>query len=151
MKACRNCGSGGSRGEKVNGVVRITCFDCKHSEPLSEWVTSRTSDIRPDEFPASLVNSRVNELSPEALGQIVEAIESDKIAISLPYAIDKLTDALMTDADYRRSWQANIAMAFYDAYQEEYGVTINKGSEVVHKIANNGAKRFLDNLIRDVK
>lgn len=55
-----------------------------------------------------------------------------------------LCNALKTDSGYYIGWQANIAMAMYDECLEQ-------GSEMpkdkLHKICNDGAKRFLNQLI----
>lgn len=48
---------------------------------------------------------------------------------------------LRRDPEYYYAWQANIAMAFKDEYNECTGY---KNKEDIHKIANNGAKRFLN-------
>jgi len=94
----------------------------------------------------------VTELSPEALGQIVEAVNGDKITVSLPLAIKKLTDALVSDPDYRRSWQASIAMAFQDELGEARDIGNLKLDEIdFHRVSNEAASRFLDNLTREVK
>lgn len=60
-------------------------------------------------------------------------------------AVDTLVAALSedkSDGSYYYSWQANIAMAFKD----EGGLFTynNLTPELLHKIANDGAKRFLD-------
>jgi hypothetical protein len=57
--------------------------------------------------------------------------------------IADLVEALK-DADYRRSWQANIAMAFYDAYRQY-------PNEDLHKVANIAADHFLNLLCHDDK
>jgi hypothetical protein len=59
--------------------------------------------------------------------------------------IEKLIEALKEDkseGSYYYSWQANIAVAMQDAYAEAEDKTD------IHKISNDGAKRFLDLLIR---
>lgn len=57
-------------------------------------------------------------------------------------AIDHLCNAIKTDAGYRQTWKANIAMAFQDEYRREY---LHKG---VWEIANKAADNFLDLLIQ---
>lgn len=52
-------------------------------------------------------------------------------------AIDVLTKELIGDPDYRRSWHANIAMAFKDSY------TWNEDKLDINKIANDAADYFL--------
>ena len=59
--------------------------------------------------------------------------------------IEKLIKELRKDnseGSYYYSWQANIAMAMYDAYNRA------KDKNDIHKISNEGAKAFLDLLIR---
>lgn len=47
-----------------------------------------------------------------------------------------------TEGSYYYSWQANIAVAMQDAYRDA------EDKSDIHKISNEGAKRFLDLLIR---
>lgn len=59
--------------------------------------------------------------------------------------VDKLIEELRKDkseGSYYYSWQANIAVAMQDAY--EYA----EDKTNIHAISNEGAKRFLDLLIR---
>jgi len=59
--------------------------------------------------------------------------------------IEKLIEELRKDkseGSYYYSWQANIAVAMQDAYDDAGDKTD------IHKISNDGAKRFLDLLIR---
>ena len=57
--------------------------------------------------------------------------------------IEKLIEELKKDKDYYYAWQANIAVAMQDAYARAEDKTD------IHKISNDGAKAFLDLLIRD--
>ena len=60
--------------------------------------------------------------------------------------IEKLVEELRKDksgSSYYYSWQANIAVAMQDAYADA------KDKTDIHAISNDGAKRFLDLLIRD--
>ena len=59
--------------------------------------------------------------------------------------IEKLVEELRKDksnGSYYYSWQANIAVAMQDAYGDAEDKTD------IHKISNDGAKRFLELLIR---
>lgn len=60
-------------------------------------------------------------------------------------AISEITKKLKTDKDYRRSWSANIAMAYIDNehwYKQKTGKKhLNKKDK--HTIANNAAEHFL--------
>lgn len=61
----------------------------------------------------------------------------------------KLLKEEMKDEDYRRSWQANIAMAFYDQYfwnEQEY-----KNHNDIHDIANKAADNFLNLLFKSAE
>ena len=49
---------------------------------------------------------------------------------------------LKEDSDYFMSWQANIAVAMQDAYANAEDKTD------IHKISNEGAKNFLELLIK---
>jgi hypothetical protein len=62
--------------------------------------------------------------------------------------ITKLIEELRKDnseGSYYYSWQANIAVAMQDAYNDA------KDKADIHKISNDGAKRFLDLLIYQPK
>ena len=60
-------------------------------------------------------------------------------------AILEITKQLKNDKDYRRSWSANIAMAYIDNehwYKQKTGKkTLNRNDK--HTIANNAAEHFL--------
>ena len=57
--------------------------------------------------------------------------------------ITKLVEALKNDKDLYYGWQSNIAVAMQDAY------SYAKDKTDIHAISNEGAKRFLNLLIRD--
>ena len=61
-------------------------------------------------------------------------------------AVEKLQKALNKDKDYYHSWQANIAMAFYDEYRRRPKKYINR--QELLEISNNAAKNFLNLLIK---
>ncbi len=54
--------------------------------------------------------------------------------------IDVLRNELKRDEGYYLSWQANIAMAFYDEAKKN---KVRVGAEKLHKISNEAAKNFL--------
>ena len=56
--------------------------------------------------------------------------------------IERLVEQLKIDEGFYYSWQANIAVAMQDAYSDA------EDKKDIHKISNDGAKRFLDLLIR---
>lgn len=59
--------------------------------------------------------------------------------------IEKLIEELKKDkseGSYYYGWQANIAVAMQDAFKDA------KDKTDIHKISNDGAKRFLELLIR---
>jgi len=65
-------------------------------------------------------------------------------------AIEIVCQALREDKEYYNSWQANIAMAFKDefnnypmSYRGENGKIVNFNQEFIHKIANDAANNFL--------
>lgn len=70
----------------------------------------------------------------------------------LKEAVETLTTALKEDKDYYNSWQANIAISFKDAYDNEWD-NLNKYVEGVpnkpdiHIVANRAAENFLNLLI----
>jgi hypothetical protein len=64
-------------------------------------------------------------------------------------AITKIQKALIKDEDYRRGWEANIAMAFKDAHSI---ASINKkylNKKDIHNIANTAARNFINLLIQN--
>lgn len=75
---------------------------------------------------------------------------------SLPQAMHVFTYQLRCDDDYRRTWVANIAMAFQDAfwqYMDGKRLSIDfksdeHGKERIHTIANDAAEQFIKNLTR---
>lgn len=70
-------------------------------------------------------------------------------------AIKTITNALKEDkseGSYYYSWQANIAMAFKDEFENRMGEQDTcVGKQTLHIISNEGAKNFLDLLCRDVE
>lgn len=62
---------------------------------------------------------------------------------SISSSISELIKHLKDDPDYYFSWQSNIAMGYFD---EAVGNS-RDSRETLHTIANDGAKRFLDNLV----
>jgi hypothetical protein len=64
--------------------------------------------------------------------------------VNLSDAINRVCEEIKNDKDYRISWEANIAMAFKDAFDFSGHKHDN---EVVHEVANKAAAAFLDQLI----
>jgi len=66
-------------------------------------------------------------------------------------SMEVIIDAMLEDKEegsYYYSWQANIAMAFKDEY-ERFNPNMQDGNKhILHMIANNAAKNFLDTLCR---
>ncbi len=65
--------------------------------------------------------------------------------MKLEKSIDNLKKALQTDAEYRATWQANIAMAYidnYSWYKSKKGKVV-MNNEDLHIIANKAADYFL--------
>lgn len=65
-------------------------------------------------------------------------------------AIDRLIKALKEDEGYWDSWKANIAMSIHDEWYSQDWSKV-KGTdaegELIHKVFNNGAERFLQLLV----
>ena len=57
---------------------------------------------------------------------------------------DELKKALIEDEGLYYAWQSNIAMSMSDTYHSNKKKYKNR--QDLHKIFNDGAKRFLDNL-----
>lgn len=64
--------------------------------------------------------------------------------VNLSDAINRVCEEIKKDKGYRLSWEANIAMAFKDAFDFSGHKHDN---EVVHEVANKAAATFLDQLI----
>lgn len=64
---------------------------------------------------------------------------------SVPAAVQILTKAFKDDPDYRRTWVANIAMAFQDEYSRRRVGDTN----LIHSVSNKAAENFLDLLCKD--
>lgn len=74
--------------------------------------------------------------------------KSNDISEALKKSVAHLAFELKRDPDYRRSWSANIAMAFKDAYARESRV-VNGGLVDMHTVANQAAEDFLNLLCTD--
>jgi len=71
----------------------------------------------------------------------------------LSESIKTLTRALKKDKDYRRSWSANIAMAFNDnlaQYKKKTGKKVLSRADI-YIVANNAAEYFLQSLCNEIK
>lgn len=64
--------------------------------------------------------------------------------VNLSDAIKRVCEEIKNDMDYRIGWEANIAMAFKDAFDFSGHKHDN---EVVNEVANKAAAAFLDQLI----
>ena len=71
--------------------------------------------------------------------------------IKIEEALKVLSKELKEDPDYRNTWVANIAMAFKDEVElngihapnkENHSILMTR--EMLHKIANDGADKFLN-------
>lgn len=69
--------------------------------------------------------------------------------------IEQLVKALKEDEGYRISWKANIAMAFKDEMEREgvhspnpdnHSILVTR--DMLHKIANDAADNFLNQLVQ---
>ena len=65
-------------------------------------------------------------------------VELNKLALSI------LGESFRNDEGYYMSWKANIAMAFYDIYN-------NTDTKDIHAISNKAADRFLQNLLYNIE
>lgn len=63
----------------------------------------------------------------------------------------ELFDRIRTEPDLYYAYQANIAMAFKDEVSRLKPVTNRWNRELVHEIANQAAKNFLDLLIKPIE
>lgn len=73
-------------------------------------------------------------------------ITAEPSPMLIEQAIHILQAELLNDEDYRRSWTANIAMAFKDNYHRNKLKYKNRGD--IHIIANNAAEEFITQLCK---
>ena len=68
-------------------------------------------------------------------------------------AINYLSGELQNNPDYRQGWEANIALAFYDTAREYRKMVGKKYLTLVdiHRIGNQAANRFIDNISKESK
>ena len=59
--------------------------------------------------------------------------------------VENFVEMLKSDPEMYYGYQSNIAMAFYDEYRRTGN---NLSHEKVHEVANNAAKKFLNQLIK---
>lgn len=64
--------------------------------------------------------------------------------VNLSDAINRVCEEIKNDKGYRISWEANIAMAFKDAFNFSGH---KHDAKVVHEVANKASAAFLDQLI----
>lgn len=87
----------------------------------------------------------------EAKEGVVNKVSDNNLDITLAQAVGRLVEELNKDkseGSYYYSWQANIAMAFYDIYnfEERRYNSVCHTSDELHKLSNKAAKRFLEQL-----
>ena len=63
--------------------------------------------------------------------------------INLEDAINRVCEEIKTDKSYRISWEANISMAFKDAFNFSGH---KHDAKIVHEVATKAAAAFLDQL-----
>ncbi len=72
--------------------------------------------------------------------------------MKLGKAMNVVCDELKNDEEYRRSWSANIAMAFkdnYGQYKKETGKTTLNNKDI-HIVANRASEYFLSLLCDEI-
>lgn len=69
--------------------------------------------------------------------------------MTIQEAVKVLVKNLKEDKDYRMTWQANIAMSFFDQYENISGPMDSSQRNTIHTIANKAADNFLDTLCMD--
>ena len=107
-----------------------------------ETLHKRAKDMTGEEMRNLIDGRNITDEEAAQYALLENAILEEPTELSK--AVKVLCKALNTDEDYRRSWQANIAMAFVD--EHDHGE-----HQSLHDVANNGAERFLNILTRDVK
>jgi acyl-CoA reductase-like NAD-dependent aldehyde dehydrogenase len=94
--------------------------------------------------------------TPKGVFDTLEATKCGNVLMNhintdVPHACSVLFKALREDKDFYYAYQANIAMAFKDAYWNYFklkGNTEYREVYDIHKIANQAAKNFLNLLIK---
>ena len=69
--------------------------------------------------------------------------------ITTSQAVEQLCKNLKEDKHFFYGWQANIAVCFQDAYDEDKKKYKNRSD--IHRISNEAAKNFLNILTMDTK
>ena len=90
------------------------------------------------------LSAMVSVLQQERDEACADFFMSNTKLVVLKAKAEKLVEALKTDEDYRRSWSANIAMAFKDEWQraaDDGGLPATP--DKIHVIANKAAEYFL--------
>ena len=72
----------------------------------------------------------------------------EKREMTTKEAVDHLTEELKSDDDYRRSWHANISMAFQDEYARGSNLSDNERMNI-RDVANKAADNFLNLLCNE--
>ena len=76
------------------------------------------------------------------------AVDDAKIDFGIKNSVDTLRFALTVDEEYAYTWQANLAMCFYDAYfrANDKNAFSREEELEIHIIANDAARDFLEKL-----
>ena len=103
-------------------------------------------DIIRNHIKAYIVNE-IKQTHYKEISRLKDENERLRGEVDIPSAIKVLTKALLEDkseGSYYYSWQANIAMSFIDEYQRFNPHMSDGNKHILHTIANNAAKNFLD-------
>ncbi len=118
----------------IANLVEQYCKANDLKEPIDGWDDLL---VRPPEL--KKISPRIDK---------VDVKEPEKQS-EVSYAVEVLTKAISRDEDFRRSYRANIAMAFVDEMIDDKREEAFIPFDILHNIAGRAADRFLDNWCRN--
>lgn len=127
---------------------------CLDNESVNYY--QREEDLKHNDFQLTITNN--TNIVEGNIDYWVEKFQNQSLQIerlpSIQEAVERLCEELKNDEDYYRSWKDNIAMAFKDAYYNDFIKPFQNGNykvkehESVHIVANKAADNFLKQLIK---
>jgi hypothetical protein len=123
-------------GSKEDGFPMTACFELTDEE-VAEIIATRKLWYTQTTFGHPFQPVRLSTHNPFEQ-QVYSASESSPIS--------RLVTALLNDTDYRETWKANIAMAFYDEYIRNWQLPnfdITNTKQIA-EVANQAAENFLN-------
>lgn len=99
--------------------------------------------------PSVVIKAKKKSKKNGSVSELIQSLleEYNGTSKAIPFSVKNLCERLKKDKDYYYSWQANIAMAFQDEFRKEFPASSTGYLFDLHKISNEAAKYFLNNLI----